>query len=190
MGSTSSCTWSTRRRAGRGDAGIYERQVAAANTQARMCAVNKIDRVRHHEVAPPPPASSAHGTRWCRSPPSAASGSTRCATCSSGACLRGWRCSPTEVTDQPVDVRIAELVREQALAVTREVPHSVAVIVDEIERDDGPRAHPRIDRRRARLPEGHPDRQGRADAEDDRLGRAGADPAVAGSGSSSTCGSR
>jgi GTP-binding protein Era len=43
-----------------------------------------------------------------------------------------------EVTDQPIEVRIAELVREQALAVTREeVPHSVAVVVDEIEREDG-----------------------------------------------------
>ena len=53
------------------------------------------------------------------------------------------------------------------------------MIVDEIERDDGlARIH--LDRRRARLPEGHPDRQGRADAEDDRLGRAGADRAVAG----------
>ena len=42
-----------------------------------------------------------------------------------------------EVTDQPIEVRIAELVREQALAVTREeVPHSVAVVVEEIERED------------------------------------------------------
>jgi GTP-binding protein Era len=42
-----------------------------------------------------------------------------------------------EVTDLPTDVRIAELVREQALAVTRdEVPHSVAVVVDEIEEED------------------------------------------------------
>jgi GTPase len=41
-----------------------------------------------------------------------------------------------EVTDQPLDVRLAELVREQALAVTREeVPHSVAVVVDEIDED-------------------------------------------------------
>jgi GTP-binding protein Era len=41
------------------------------------------------------------------------------------------------VTDLPTDVRIAELVREQALAVTRdEVPHSVAVVVDEIEEED------------------------------------------------------
>ena len=43
-----------------------------------------------------------------------------------------------EVTDQPIEVRIAELVREQALAVTREeVPHSVAVVIEEIEHEDG-----------------------------------------------------
>ena len=44
----------------------------------------------------------------------------------------------SEVTDQPIEVRLAELVREQALRVTRrEVPHSVAVVVDELERADG-----------------------------------------------------
>src|SRR5438093_11878604 len=43
---------------------------------------------------------------------------------------------PDDVTDQPLEVRIAEIVREKALRVTREeVPHSVAVVVDEIERD-------------------------------------------------------
>ncbi len=43
---------------------------------------------------------------------------------------------PEEVTDQSVDVRLAELVREQALRVTREeVPHSVAVVIEEMERE-------------------------------------------------------
>jgi GTP-binding protein Era len=38
-----------------------------------------------------------------------------------------------EETDQPLTLRIAELVRERALALTREeVPHAVAVAVDEI----------------------------------------------------------
>jgi GTPase len=41
-----------------------------------------------------------------------------------------------EVTDLPLEARVAELVREQALAVTREeVPHALAVDVEEI--DDG-----------------------------------------------------
>jgi GTP-binding protein Era len=41
-------------------------------------------------------------------------------------------------TDQPTDLAIAELVREQALARTREeVPHSIEVKVEEIEPGDG-----------------------------------------------------
>ncbi|MFM7719269.1 MAG: GTPase Era, partial [Actinomycetota bacterium] len=41
-----------------------------------------------------------------------------------------------ETTDQPLEERIADLVREQALRRTREeVPHSVAVVVDEMERE-------------------------------------------------------
>ena len=43
-----------------------------------------------------------------------------------------------EVTDQPLDVRLAELVREKALAVThQEVPHSIAVVIEEMEPEDG-----------------------------------------------------
>jgi GTP-binding protein Era len=42
------------------------------------------------------------------------------------------------ITDQPLDLRLAEIVREKALAVTRqEVPHSIAVVVDELEREEG-----------------------------------------------------
>jgi GTP-binding protein Era len=38
-----------------------------------------------------------------------------------------------EITDEPIDMRIAELIREAALAGVRdELPHSVAVLVDEI----------------------------------------------------------
>ena len=126
---------------GRGDAYVYERQVAAANTQARMCAVNKIDRVRHHEVVPQLAAAGELGT-WDEVVPISAVGGIGVDTLRDllvGRMPEGLALFPDgEVTDQPVDVRIAELVREQALAVTREeVPHSVAVIVDEIERDDG-----------------------------------------------------
>jgi GTPase len=43
---------------------------------------------------------------------------------------------PGQATDQPVELRIAEIVREKALALTREeIPHSVAVQVDEMEED-------------------------------------------------------
>ena len=41
------------------------------------------------------------------------------------------------ISDQPLDVRLAEIVREKALAVTRqEVPHSIAVVVEELEESD------------------------------------------------------
>jgi hypothetical protein len=60
------------------------------------------------------------------------------------------------VTDVPEAFWVAELVREQLLAVTRdEVPHSVATRVTEW---DWPRIRVR-DPRGARLPEGHRDRQ-------------------------------
>jgi GTP-binding protein Era len=45
---------------------------------------------------------------------------------------------PEERTDLPVQVRLAELVREQILARTREeIPHAVEVEVDELEERDG-----------------------------------------------------
>ena len=61
-----------------------------------------------------------------------------CAASSSKACPGGRRYYPAEeVNDQPLEVRLAEIVREKALAVTRqEVPHSIAVVVDELEHDD------------------------------------------------------
>ena len=41
-----------------------------------------------------------------------------------------------EATDQPLEERIGEIVREQALARTREeVPHSIAVVVDDVARE-------------------------------------------------------
>ena len=42
-----------------------------------------------------------------------------------------------------------------------EVPHSVAVVIDEMEREGDLTQDPRLDRGRARLAEGDPDRQGR-----------------------------
>ena len=42
---------------------------------------------------------------------------------------------PDEATDQPIEIRISELIREQALLRTRdELPHAIEVRVDEIER--------------------------------------------------------
>lgn len=45
--------------------------------------------------------------------------------------------APDTVTDQPERQIVAELIREKLLELTREeIPHSVAVVVDEIERDE------------------------------------------------------
>jgi GTP-binding protein Era len=45
---------------------------------------------------------------------------------------------PGESTDLPLDVQVAELVREQALALTREeLPHAVSVEVDELDLEGG-----------------------------------------------------
>jgi GTP-binding protein Era len=125
---------------GRGDAYVYEHQVAPAATSSRVCVVNKIDRIRHHEVVPQLAAAGELG-EWDEVVPVSAIGGIGIDTLLGLLEARmpeGPALFPGgEVTDLPTDVRIAELVREQALAVTRdEVPHSVAVVVDEIEEED------------------------------------------------------
>lgn len=52
-----------------------------------------------------------------------------------------------EVTDEPTETRIAELIREAALeGVYEELPHSLTVIVDEMgEREDRPKDRPLLD---------------------------------------------
>ena len=68
-------------------------------------------------------------------------------------------------TDLPLEAQIAELVREQALRLTREeVPHAITAEVDEIdERSCARRVY-----RRDRVPEADPGRQGRLDGAQDR----------------------
>ena len=124
---------------GRGDRFVYERQVAGAEGAARICVVNKVDRLKRGLVIPQLEAASALGAFDEIVPVSAASGE------GVDTVLRlvlerlpeGPPLYPDhDVTDQPLDIRLAELVREQALRVTREeVPHSVAVLVEEIERE-------------------------------------------------------
>ncbi len=68
-------------------------------------------------------------------------------------------------TDQPPPVFVAELVREKLLSKTRdEIPHSIAVVTEDYEeRDDGLLEINATHLRRAGLPEGHRDREGRRD---------------------------
>ncbi|HEX7246725.1 MAG TPA: GTPase Era [Actinomycetota bacterium] len=126
---------------GRGDAYVYERHVAGATASARICVVNKVDRLRRHEVVPQLAAAAELGD-WDEIVPVSASLGTGVDTVLEllvGRMPVGPALFPGgEVTDLPLEVRIAELVREQALAVTREeVPHSVAVMIEEIEHQDG-----------------------------------------------------
>ena len=124
---------------GRGDRFVYERQVAGAEGAARICVVNKIDRLKRGLAIPQLQLAAALGEFDEIVPVSAYSGD------GVDTVLRlvverlpeGPPLYPDhDVTDQPIDVRLAELVREQALRVTREeVPHSVAVLVEEIERE-------------------------------------------------------
>jgi len=124
---------------GRGDRFVYERQVAGAEGAARICVVNKIDRLKRGLAIPQLQLAAALGEFDDIVPVSAYTGD------GVDTVLRlvierlpeGPPLYPDhDVTDQPLDVRLAELVREQALRVTREeVPHSVAVLVEEIERE-------------------------------------------------------
>jgi len=125
---------------GRGDAFVYERKVLPAGAPA-ICVVNKVDELLSRDQIPQLAAAAELGDYAEIVPVSAKLGK--------GVGLvrdlilerlpEGPPLYPEEtVTDQPLDVRLAELVREKALAVTRqEVPHSIAVIVEEIEEEDG-----------------------------------------------------
>ncbi len=124
---------------GRGDAYLYEQKVAPAGAPA-ICVVNKIDAVRRHAEVPELARAAELGPFDEVVPVSAATGA-------GVETLRGLLVArlpegpllyaPEDVTDQPLETRLAELIREQALRRTRdEVPHSIAVVIDEMEREE------------------------------------------------------
>ncbi len=124
---------------GRGDAYVAEHQVRRAGAPA-LCAVNKVDLLRHREDALPQLQAAAELAPFEEIVPvSAKTGrgvdelrELIVARLPEGPPLY----PPGEVTDQPLEVRLAEVVREKAIALTREeVPHSIAVVVEEIERE-------------------------------------------------------
>ncbi len=124
---------------GRGDAFVYERQVGAGSCP-KLCAVNKVDVLRSRAEVPQLQAAWELGDFDEILPVSAKTGA--------GVSVllellvdrmpEGPPHYPAgEVTDQPLDFWLAEMVREKALALAREeVPHSIAVVVDEFERDE------------------------------------------------------
>jgi GTPase len=123
---------------GRGDAFVFDHRVAPTQA-ARVCAVNKVDRLHHHLVVPQLAAAAELGAFDEIVPISAATGSgvDELLAVVVDRLPAGPPLYPVDdVTDQTTDERIAELIREQALRRTHdEVPHSVAVVVEEIERE-------------------------------------------------------
>jgi GTP-binding protein Era len=125
---------------GRGDAFVFQAQVVPL-FRPKVCAVNKIDRVSHHDLVPHLQAVADLGSLDEIVPVSARTGEgvDELRSLIAGFMPEGPPLyPPNEVTDQPLEVRVSEVVREKALAALREeIPHSVAVVVEELEREDG-----------------------------------------------------
>jgi GTPase len=125
---------------GRGDAYVFERHVRDRGVPA-ICAVNKLDLLKGRAEVPQLQAAADLGAFEEIVPISAKSGRgldvllrLLVERLPEGRPLY----PPDEVTDLPLDVRLAELVREQALSAMREeVPHSIAVVVEDLEEEDG-----------------------------------------------------
>jgi len=125
---------------GRGDAFVFERQVGPVGS-AKFCAVNKLDALRGREEVAQLQAAADLGA-WDEVVPVSAKTGRGLGVLLELVVSRlpeGPAYYPADTdADQPLEVRLAEIVREKALAVTRqEVPHSIAVVVDELEVEDG-----------------------------------------------------
>ncbi|HCO04070.1 MAG TPA: GTPase Era [Actinobacteria bacterium] len=127
---------------GRGDAFVAARKVAPFGGP-KVCAVNKVDALRHRGprgTVPQLEAAAALASFDHVMPVSARTGHGvgELRDLLVGLLPPGPPLFPAEMaTDQTLEFRIAETVREKALALTREeVPHSVATMVEELSRDD------------------------------------------------------
>jgi GTPase len=125
---------------GRGDDFVASREVRPF-TGPKLCAVNKVDRVRgRHAVVPQLDSASRLAAFDHVVPTSAKTGQgvAELRSLLSEVLPESKPLFPVEsATDQQLELRIAEIVREKALAITREeLPHSIAVVVDEMERDE------------------------------------------------------
>jgi GTP-binding protein Era len=130
-------------RIGAGDRFVAERVFSAAPPV--VVAVNKVDRLSPARIAEQIEAAAALGDFHSLHPVSALRGEGIAALRADlvGLLPEGPRYfGEGEETDLPLEARIAELVREQALALTREeVPHALEVEVEEIEEG---RVHARL----------------------------------------------
>jgi GTP-binding protein Era len=125
---------------GRGDAFVYRQKVQPTGARA-ICVVNKVDALHGHAEVPQLAAAAELGDFDEVMPMSAKTGKGVKAL--RGTILEhlpeGPRLYPLEdITDQPLEGRLAEMIREKALQLThQEVPHSIAVVIDEMEREPG-----------------------------------------------------
>ena len=125
---------------GRGDAFVYEHRVRRHRCPT-ICVVNKVDVTGHRLVVPQLAEAAEIGEFDEIVPVSAKTGAgiDHLRSIVLDLLPEGPPLYPPEMlTDQPLDVRLAEIVREKALAVTRqELPHSITVTVEEMEADEG-----------------------------------------------------
>jgi GTPase len=123
---------------GRGDAFVYEQRVRPGGAPA-ICVVNKVDTLHGRRELPQLAAAGELGDYVEIVPVSArlGKGVGLVRTLILERMPEGPPLYPDDaVTDQPLDVQLSEIVREKALAVTRqEVPHSIAVVIEELEID-------------------------------------------------------
>jgi GTPase len=123
---------------GRGDAFVAEQQVAR-HPGPKICAVNKIDRAPRPRLVPQLAAAAQLAVFDHIVPVSARTGQglEELASVLVAALPEGRPLFPADqATDQNVELRIAEIIREKALAMAREeLPHSIAVVVEELIRD-------------------------------------------------------
>lgn len=124
---------------GSGDAFVAGRE-GVPFAGPRICVLNKIDLLGRPKIAEQLTRAAALGDFDHIVPVSARSGAgldelrdVLASTLPEGPPLYPL----DETTDQTIETRIAEIIREKALGLTREeVPHSIAVRLEELERDD------------------------------------------------------
>jgi GTP-binding protein Era len=124
---------------GRGDAFAARHRVTPLRG-LKVCAVNKVDLVRGDDLPPQLHAAAGLAAFDHVIPVSARTGrgvdellEVLAAAMPEGPAYYAMG----EVTDQPPELRVAEIVREKALTLTREeLPHSIAVQIEEMEVDD------------------------------------------------------
>jgi len=123
---------------GRGDAFVAEHEVTPF-AGPKVCAVNKIDLARGRREVPQLAAAESLGGFEHIVPTSATTGRglEDLLALLVGLLPFGPPPFPPDLaTDLPIELRVAEIVREKALALTwEEIPHSIAVVTDEIDRD-------------------------------------------------------